>query len=55
MKQKYKITFIRITKPNWFMVCTRTLKDCYRIGFKHLFKGHAIFFIITKHNNNENK
>jgi len=49
MKRKYKITFYRVGKSNWFMICTRSLKDCYRIGFKHFFKGHAIFFKIQKH------
>lgn len=46
-KSKYKlITFYRITQPNWHMKCKRTYLQALKMGFKHIFKGHAIAFTI---------
>jgi len=48
-RKKYKITFYRLSKPNWFMICTRTPLNCYKIAFYHLLKGHAVWFTIKPH------
>lgn len=50
-KQKYKISFYKFITPNWYMICTRTKFDCYKVAFKHLLKGHAILFTVNTHNN----
>lgn len=47
-KTKYKITFYRLSKPNWYMICTRSYYNCFRMGLYHFLKGHGIF-TITKH------
>lgn len=50
---KYKlITFYRIRKPNWHMKCKRTYLQALKMGFRHLFKGHAIAFSIKGINKN---
>lgn len=47
MKSKHKlITFYRITKPKWHMKCKRSYIKTLKMGFKHIFKGHAIAFTI---------
>ena len=50
---KYKlITFYRIRKPNWRMKCKRTYLQALKMGFRHLFRGHAIAFSIKSINKN---
>lgn len=49
MKSRHKIiVFYRLYKPNWRMKCKRTYWSCIKMGFKHIFKGHAIAFIVKK-------
>lgn len=44
---KYKlITFYRIKQPNWHMKCKRKYLQALKMGFRHIFKGHAVAFTI---------
>ena len=45
---KRLITFYTIRGKKWHMMCTRTFKQCLKMGFRHIFKGHAIAFSIKK-------
>ena len=47
---KRLITFYTIRGKKWHMMCTRTFKQCLKMGFRHIFKGHAIAFSIKKVN-----
>ena len=46
-RKKYKILFYKLC-DEWYMICTRTYISCLKIGFKHLFKGHCLYFKIKE-------
>lgn len=33
IKKKYKITFYKLIGKNWYMICTRTKKECHSNTF----------------------
>lgn len=45
---KRLITFYTTRGNKWHMMCTRTFKQCLKMGFRHIFKRHAIAFFIKK-------
>ena len=46
-KSKYKlITFYRLGQPNWYMKCKRTYLQALKMGWRHIFKGHAFAFSV---------
>ena len=49
IKKKYKITFYKLIGKNWYMICTRTKKECRKLALQHVFKCHAIGFKIQEH------
>ena len=42
------ITFYTLIGKNWHMKCHRTYLQSLKMGFRHIFKGHAIAFSIKK-------
>lgn len=45
--KKYKlITFYRLRQPNWHMKCKRTYLQALKMGWRHIFKGHAFAFSV---------
>ena len=42
------ITFYTLEGKNWHMKCHRSYLQSLKIGFRHIFKGHAIAFSIKK-------
>lgn len=53
-KTRRLITFYTLTGKNWHMICHRTYLQSLKMGFRHIFKGHAIAFFIQKFNSNTN-
>lgn len=49
IKKKYKITFYKLIGKNWYMICTRTKKECRKMALQHVLKRHAIGFKIQEH------
>ena len=42
------ITFYTLIGKNWHMKCHRSYLQSLKMGFRHIFKGHAIAFSIKK-------
>ena len=42
------ITFYTLKGKNWYMKCHRSYLQSLKMGFRHIFKGHAIAFSIKK-------
>ena len=42
------ITFYTLIGKNWHMKCHRSFLQSLKMGFRHIFKGHAIAFSIKK-------
>ena len=42
------ITFYTLIGKNWHMKCHRTYLQSLKMGFRHIFKGHAIAFSVKK-------
>ena len=42
------ITFYTLKGKNWHMKCHRSYLQTLKMGFRHIFKGHAIAFLIKK-------
>ena len=49
IKKKYKIIFYKLIGKNWYMICTRTKKECQKLALQHVLKCHAIGFKIQEH------
>ena len=46
MKKRKLITFYRLRQPNWHMKCKRTYFQALKMGWRHIFKGHAFAFSV---------
>ena len=42
------ITFYTLIGKNWHMKCHRSYLQSLKMGFRHIFKGHAIAFSVKK-------
>lgn len=42
------ITFYTFKGKNWYMKCHRSYLQSLKMGFRHIFKGHAVAFSIKK-------
>ena len=42
------ITFYTLIGKNWHMKCHRSFLQSLKMGFRHIFKGHAIAFSVKK-------
>ena len=46
------ITFYTLIGKNWHMKCHRSYLQSLKMGFRHIFKGHAFAFSVKKHIHN---